>query len=383
MPLKPVTVSQLNSYIKRVLVSDPVLSNITVRGEITKITRHSSGHWYFSLKDENSTIKCFLAVERVARLRYDISEGMEITASGSVSVYEKGGYYSFYIRDIDLEGEGALKTAFENMKKRLEAEGLFDQAHKRPLPAFPRRIGVVTSPTGAAIKDIISTVKRRSPLVDVLLYPVLVQGDGAAASIAHGIEALNRLDMEWRAQGLPGLDLLIAGRGGGSQEDLWAFNEETVARAVYGSRLPVISAVGHEIDWVISDYAADVRGATPTAAAELAVPHFDGILDILRSCSPGRLTSFLESDLEMAEFKADQYFQTGKRAFEEGLADMEYRLRKLKNEIDAADPLAALDKGFALVRDESGNRVAEASALSEGRLISIMFRDGTVSAKII
>ncbi|MBQ2217627.1 MAG: exodeoxyribonuclease VII large subunit, partial [Firmicutes bacterium] len=184
MPLKPVSVSQLNSYIRRILATDPILMNLSVKGEISNLTKHSAGHWYFTLKDENSRISCFLPRERVQMLRYDISEGMEVVLYGQLSVYERGGSYSVYVRDLDVQGEGALKIAFENLRRKLEAEGLFDPALKRPIPAFPKRIGVLTSPTGAAVHDVITTVKRRNPLVDVLVYPCLVQGEGAAASIA-------------------------------------------------------------------------------------------------------------------------------------------------------------------------------------------------------
>ena len=383
MPIKPVSVSQLNNYIKRILGTDPILSNVTVKGEISKLTRHSNGNWYFTLKDESSKISCILWSDRVAQLRYDIDEGMEISATGSVSVYEKTGTYSFTIRSIELEGEGALKIAFERLKARLEAEGLFDPAKKKPMPEFPRRIGVVTSPTGAAIRDIITTVKRRSPMVDLLLYPALVQGDGAAATIAEGIRELNRLSLEFALHGEKPLDLIIVGRGGGSAEDLWAFNEEAVARAIYESGLPVISAVGHEVDVLISDYAADLRAATPTAAAELAVPHIDGILDVLRNASPERLYSYLESDLEMARFNASQYMQQAKMAFEDGLMDRSHMLARLKNEIDAANPLAALEQGFALVRMEDGQRAGSAAQLKPGNRISVIFKDGSVSAEVL
>ncbi|MBP5749733.1 MAG: exodeoxyribonuclease VII large subunit, partial [Firmicutes bacterium] len=212
MPLKPVSVSQLNSYIRRILATDPILMNLSVKGEISNLTKHSAGHWYFTLKDETSRISCFLPRERVSSLRYDISEGMELIVYGSVSVYERGGSYSVYVRDIDVQGEGSLKIAFENLRKKLEAEGLFDPSVKRPIPAFPKRIGVLTSPTGAAVHDIITTVKRRNPLVDVLVYPCTVQGPDAAASIAQGLSEMNRL--------FPDLDVIIAGRGGGSAEDL-------------------------------------------------------------------------------------------------------------------------------------------------------------------
>ncbi|MBQ4234326.1 MAG: exodeoxyribonuclease VII large subunit, partial [Firmicutes bacterium] len=288
--MRPVSVSQLNGYIKRTLATDPILSAVTVRGEISKLTFHSSGHVYFTLKDETSRLSCFLAADRVPGLRFELDEGMEILAEGSVSVYERGGYYSLNIRSVEAAGEGALNAAFEKLKAKLSAEGLFDERLKRKLPDFPRLIGVVTSPTGAAVHDIITTVKRRDPLADILIYPCLVQGPGAAASVCAGIEALNSQ--------FPQIDVLIVGRGGGSKEDLWTFNEESVARAVRASKIPVISAVGHEVDVTICDLAADVRGATPTAAAELAVPQLSVYTDSMKASSPEKLGMILSQALE-------------------------------------------------------------------------------------
>lgn len=349
--MKAVSVSQLNTYIKRILSTDPILCNIAVKGEVSNLTKHASGHWYFSLKDDDSRINCFLPSSRVPALRFDLDEGMEITAFGNVSVYERGGSYSLQIRDIEAEGEGTLKQAFEKLKRKLEEEGLFDPAHKRPIPSQPRRIGVVTSPTGAAIRDIISTVRRRNPSVDILLYPALVQGEGSAKSVCEGIETLNSR--------FPELDLLIVGRGGGSAEDLWTFNEESVARAVYASKIPVISAVGHEIDYVITDYVADLRGATPTAAAELAVPHIDTYKDRLRRLDPKVLYGYLE----------------------EHVFDLERRLKIIKMAIDASDPGTVLSKGFAIVQ-KGDDYISDISKFSAGDTLKVRFAKGALIAKV-
>ncbi len=349
--MKAVSVSQLNSYVGRILSTDPILCNIAVKGEVSNLTKHSSGHWYFSLKDENSRLSCFLPFSRVQNLRFEIEEGMEITAYGNISVYEKNGSYSLQIRDIDAEGEGTLKIAFENLKRKLDAEGLFSAGHKRPLPAQPKRIGVVTSPTGAAVRDIISTVKRRNPTVDIIIYPSLVQGVGSATSVCDGIKTLN--------EKFPDIDILIVGRGGGSIEDLWTFNEESVARAIYSSKIPVISAVGHEVDYVITDYVADFRGATPTAAAELAVPHIDNYKDRMRRVSPAILYSYLQDSLNI----------------------LEYRLKMVMNAISASDPKLPLCKGYAMV-SKNGMYLSDISSLNKGDKLEIKLSGGRASATV-
>ena len=374
MGLKPVSVSQLNNYIKRILGTDPILMNISVTGEVSNLTRHSSGHWYFALKDAGSSLRCFLPSDRVRSLRYDVSEGMQITAHGYVSVYERGGYYSLNIRDIDVEGEGELAIAFENLKNKLQAEGLFDAAHKRPIPSFPAKIGVVTSPTGAAVKDIISTVRRRSRLVDILICPCLVQGPGSAASVADAIYILN--------EQFPDLDLLIVGRGGGSAEDLWTFNEEAVARAVYNSKIPVISAVGHEKDVVISDMAADLRAATPTAAAELAVPHMDAIADELYRLSPEKLFSIISDRVQNAQIRADQLKKDMDSSIDRVFSDYEHRLRMLKLEIDSLDPTLLLGKGY-IIAGKDGHWISSASQIGAGDRISLKFKDGSAECSVI
>lgn len=372
--MKPISVSQLNSYIKRVLVTDPILGNITVTGEVSNLTKHSSGHWYFALKDENSTIKCFLSRDRVSRLRYDISQGMKILASGSISVYEPGGYYSLYVKEIDVEGEGELQKAYDNLKKKLSEEGLFDEDHKRPIPDNPKRIGVVTSDTGAAIHDIITTVRRRNPMVDVLLCPCLVQGPDAAKSIADAIETLN--------QRFPELDLIICGRGGGSAEDLWAFNEELTVRAVYSSKIPVISAVGHEVDFVLTDYAADLRGATPTAAAELAVSDFSYVRDRLSRLSPQNMYQSLASLAENAGIRAGREMDSATAAIDSLLADCSHRLQMIRLQCDLSNPMNLLKNGYAVVRKDDGKWVETIAEVKPGDILDIRLQDGIINCTV-
>jgi len=263
-PAKVLSIRDVNRYIKLKLESDSGLQDIWLRGEISNFTRHSSGHMYFTLKDESGRLKCIMFASYNQRLPFVPKDGMKVLARGGVSVYERDGAYQFYATAMQPDGVGSLYLAFEQLKRKLESEGLFAEALKRPIPRFPGAIGVVTSPTGAAVRDILITLQRRYPSVPVLLYPVSVQGTQAAPSIVRAIEEMNRLGE---------VDVLIVGRGGGSLEELWAFNEEVVARAIRASAIPVISAVGHETDFTIADFVSDLRAATPTAAAELAVPH--------------------------------------------------------------------------------------------------------------
>ncbi|GGH25114.1 exodeoxyribonuclease 7 large subunit [Paenibacillus segetis] len=258
------SIKELNRYIRMKLESDTLLADVWIRGEISNFTHHSSGHMYFTLKDADSRIKSIMFASHNQRLPFIPKEGTRVIARGNVSVYERDGQYQFYATHMQPDGIGSLYLAFEQLKQKLEREGLFAPERKSPLPRFPKVIGVVSSPTGAAVRDILITLQRRYPQAAVVLYPVLVQGKGAAPSIVQAIERLNAMGEA---------DVLIVGRGGGSLEELWAFNEESVARAIYESAIPIISAVGHETDFTIADFVADLRAATPTAAAELAVPH--------------------------------------------------------------------------------------------------------------
>ena len=369
MAAKPISVSQLNNYVGRVLATDPLLMNISVCGEIANLTKHSSGHWYFSLKDSGSKVNCFLSSLRVSRLRFDLEEGMQIIAYGSVNVYEKGGYYSLNIKDVEAQGEGALQIAYERLKHKLEDEGLFDEEHKKEIPYFPKKVGVITSPTGAAIRDIVTTIKRRNPMVDVLLYPALVQGDGSADSIVLAIENMNKYFKD--------CDVLIVGRGGGSIEDLWSFNEEQVARAIYKSKIPVISAVGHEVDTVITDYVADLRAATPTAAAELAVPHIDNFIDTINSCNPARVYKDLCEKIKYAETDLGRIYRSCQDNIVSTIHEYENKLKLLKLDIDASNPLNVLEKGYSALKDESGKWITSIRHIKKGQTIEVMLKDGS------
>ncbi|MDF2922011.1 MAG: exodeoxyribonuclease large subunit [Paenibacillaceae bacterium] len=263
-PNQAISIKELTRYVKGRLENDPRLSDVWVRGEISNLTRHGSGHMYFTLKDADSRVKAIMFASYNQRLPFIPKDGTKVLARGSISVYERDGQYQLYITQMQPDGVGSLYLAYEQLKRKLEEEGLFSAQYKKPIPRFPKAVGVITSPTGAAVRDIIITLQRRYPAVPVLLYPVLVQGAQAAPSIVRAIAAMNEANE---------VDLLIVGRGGGSLEELWAFNEEAVARAIFASAIPVISAVGHETDYTIADFVADLRAATPTAAAELAVPH--------------------------------------------------------------------------------------------------------------
>ncbi len=290
---KPLTVSQLTQMVKRAIV-DHLPPTVVVTGELSNVSQPTSGHLYFTLKDAASELRCVMWRAAAGRLKFQPTDGMEVLVTGGVDVYEPRGQYQFYARKLEPKGVGELELAFRQLREKLEREGLFDPSRKKPLPEYPQRIAVVTSPTGAAIRDIIRTVARRFPCVTLVVHPVRVQGEGAAGEIAAAVETLNR-----QAERLGGIDLMIVGRGGGSLEDLWAFNEEIVARAIVASRIPVISAVGHEVDVTISDLVADVRAATPTAAAELAVPSLDEVLEAVETVST-RLRRVTRHRLDLA-----------------------------------------------------------------------------------
>jgi exodeoxyribonuclease VII large subunit len=269
---KYLSVLALTKYIKRKFDADPHLQDVHVRGEISNFKQHSSGHMYFTLKDEKARILAVMFSSQSRTMKFLPENGMKVVVKGDVSVYEPSGQYQMYIKEMQPDGIGELFLAYEQLRKRLEAEGLFSLEQKKPIPSYPKTVGVITSPTGAAIRDIITTIKRRYPITNILVLPALVQGENAAASISRAIEKANKIDE---------IDVLIIGRGGGSIEELWAFNEEIVARAINKSDIPIISAVGHETDFTIADFVADMRAPTPTAAAELAVPHIDELMERL------------------------------------------------------------------------------------------------------
>lgn len=290
------SVKQLTRYIKDRIEFDDVLQNVWVQGELSNFVHHSRGHMYFTVKDEESKIKGVMFAGHNRYLKFLPKNGTRVLLRGSVSVYERDGQYQLYVKEMQPDGIGSLYLAYEQLKERLMKEGLFDSVHKRPLPAYPHTVGVITSPTGAAVRDIITTIQRRYPLARVLLFPVAVQGERAVPSICQAIEEMN-------ARG--DADVLIVGRGGGSIEELWAFNEEAVARSMYRSRIPIISAVGHETDVTIADFVADVRAATPTAAAELAVPHIDELRERVMGLT-GRLGSALRGEVRQMRVRLEK-----------------------------------------------------------------------------
>ena len=392
-PIEPSTVTELNEYIKGRLESDVRLSRVLVRGEISNFTRHSSGHLYFSMKDEGGQIRAVMFRSAAASLTIAPEDGMKVVITGSVSLYVKGGSYQIYVTSLRPDGLGALYLAYERLKQKLEAEGLFSEERKRPLPPFPKKIGVITSPTGAAVRDILHITGRRYPLADILLYPALVQGEGAPASLLAGLRYFSGTDT----------DVIIIGRGGGSIEDLWAFNDEAVARQIASMPMPVISAVGHETDFTICDFVADLRAPTPSAAAELAVPDIRELILSLDAAAT-RASSAL---LSVARRKKERLASLGERLSLMGKGRMldgkkqallhlserinlavRMNLERKKAEIgakaeklEALSPLRVLRRGYC-VAEAKGNVLTSVERISVGDPLSLTFLDGKILATV-
>ena len=388
------SVSQLNNYVKGILDRDENLVHVFVTGEISNFKAHYSGHMYMTVKDETSSVKAVMFAGNASKLRFTPENGMKILVLGKVSLFTRDGSYQLYIDDMQPDGVGALNMAFEQLKKKLETEGLFRQEYKKPIPRFPERVGVVTSATGAAVQDIFNVLKRRFPAAEVVLRPCQVQGDGAAEDIAKAIYEFNRLK---------GADVLIVGRGGGSVEDLWAFNEEVLARAVFASEIPVISAVGHETDYTICDFVADLRAPTPSAAAECAVPDRLELLARLTSAKQ-HICSLVRNrfDTEREKLNAigknaalyDPLYSINEKKRE--LVYLEDKLSSLvtseleKNKsrvsatagkLDALSPLRVISRGYALV-EKNGRTVTKTADLQTGDFIRIKLSDGSFSANV-
>lgn len=393
MAIKPVSVSQLNGYIKRVLQTDPLLGSVSVIGEVSNLKFHGSGHIYFTLKDQTSKLNCFLPSEQRSQLRYNLAEGMEITAVGYIYVFERGGSYSLNVRDIIVEGAGNLAAAFEQLKNKLEKEGLFEEKYKKRIPGFPKQIAVITSETGAAVRDIIKIIKNKNTIVNIIVYPCLVQGPGAAADISRAISEVNRL--------FPETDTIIVGRGGGSMEELWAFNEEIVARSIFLSEIPVISAVGHETDFTIADFVADKRAATPTEAAQLAVPdtrellgYVESVVDGLRS-SANRLLQFMElrtarhnvqsliaqmnNRIGISGIRLEKLCNELSYRFHEYILTNGNRLEQLKTELKAGNPYEIMNRGYGAILDASGKLASSVDSFGKGDSLTVIFNDGRIN----
>lgn len=388
------TVRQVNAYIKNMFVQDYMLNRIYVKGEVSNCKYHTSGHIYFSLKDESGTIACVMFAGQRGGLSFRMREGQQVVVLGSVNVYERSGSYQLYANEIRLDGEGILFEKFQALKRELEEMGMFASEYKRPIPAYAKRIGIVTAPTGAAIRDIMNISRRRNPYTQLILYPAQVQGEGAKESIVRGIQMLEKQQV----------DIIIVGRGGGSIEDLWAFNEEEVARAIFECEIPVISAVGHETDTTIADYVADLRAPTPSAAAELAVFDYYQMEQSLRECQM-RMKRALLSQLQVERLKWKQFEtrlsylhpknvireqqQRCVEAEEKLHMLMENRLNQEKHRFQIClekmkmlSPLAKLSQGFSYVEKEKGGVVKRISDVKDGDRIAIYVTDGVIDASV-
>lgn len=369
MALKPVSVTQLNEYISRVLTTDPLLGNIRVTGEITNLKYHSTGHVYFSIKDETSKVNCFFPASYVKTSKVKLEDGMKIIINGYINVYKKGGTYTLFIRSVEDCGAGELASAFEILKQKLDAEGLFAPEKKKPIPKFPKKIGIVTSETGAALQDILKIIKSRTNLVDIVIFPVLVQGAGAAADIAGMLDVIS--------ENFDDIDTLIVGRGGGAAEDLQAFNEEIVARAIYRCKIPVISAVGHEIDFTIADFVADRRAETPTAAAEMAVPDMAELRSKVEMFK-NNLVSEMNGKIKLDELTASNYLMSMQNALRNIMASAEHRLEKYSLILEENNPTNILGKGYSLMQGMDGGVISSVSAVKAGGEYMVRLKDGTV-----
>jgi len=372
------SVSQISDRVARLLQADAVLADVWVSGEISNFTHHSSGHMYMTLKDDASRLRAVMFQGANRGLRFRPESGMRVFAHGYVGVYRSGGEYQLYIDFMEPAGLGGLFLAFQQLKARLEAEGLFDPALKRSLPRFPKRIAVATSPTGAAIRDIITVARRRWPAVNIVIIPTLVQGDGAPASIASSIEQANALA---EAGGDDGVDVLIVGRGGGSAEELWAFNDETVARAIRSSRIPVVSAVGHETDFTIADFAADVRAATPSAAAELVVPD---IVVYLRQVevARARLARSVRRLIDQRRQRVDELRRWLVQKTQMKLRASRERVQRVVGVLSALDPQAVLGRGYAICRGPDGAILKDSQGVRTGDAVSVRLGRGAIGCEV-
>ena len=435
--IKYYSITALNRAIKNMFDSKPELNRVYIKGEISNFKHHSRGHFYFTLKDENSRIAAVMFASYAKDIKFEPEDGMKVLVSGRVTVYEATGGYQIYVDEMALDGIGNLYLEYEKLKKKLQEEGLFNLEHKKPIPRFPKKIGIITAPTGAAIRDILSTIKRRYPLCETILFPALVQGVGAKESIVKQLTLAQEFD----------LDVIICGRGGGSIEDLWAFNEEIVARAIYNSKIPIISAVGHEIDFTIADFVADLRAPTPTGAAEMAVPNIVDLRTLIEqykirlnenikniiSFNQKRIDNIKNAYVirnpmalyEVKEQKLDTFIERINSYIKQILNDYYLRLNHVKesyilknplasyevhrerinsirnnlniiiqnklnvfnhqyeiiiNKLNLLNPLNVLSKGYSLVTDSNGKIIKEAKDLKKDDLISIKMYEGSVKA---
>ncbi|EFD05063.1 exodeoxyribonuclease VII large subunit [Peptostreptococcus anaerobius] len=393
MKLRPLEVSELNSYIKKLIADEPILGNVMVKGEVSNFKIHSSGNVYLSLKDKDSKVNCIILRRNFAQDMV-IKDGTKIIASGSVRVYERDGAYQLYINSVEVEGMGNLYYQYLQMKERLEKEGLFSPMHKKKIPRFPKVIGVITSPTGAVIRDIINVVSRRYPRVEIKLFPVLVQGERSEESLIRALDFFNRRD---------DIDTIIIGRGGGSLEELWSFNSEALARKIFDSKIPIISAVGHETDYTICDFVADLRAPTPSSAAELATPDLKDLLasqDILVK----RMSRAVSNKIEIERQKVSRSIEKTHTIVQKDMIDMSYvRLDRMQERMAASvdrrmvdyknklsligvsmgnlNPFSVMDRGYSVV-ESSGGLVQKTTDVELGEDIDILLSDGSLRCQV-
>ena len=393
MKIKTLTVSEVNNYLKRIIDNDFILNNLSVKGEISNLKYHSSGHIYFSLKDEGGKINCVMFRSKAIMLKLTLEEGMGVVIGGRASIYPQNGSIQLYCDTIEQEGRGELYIKFERLKEKLSKEGYFDEELKKEIPKLPSRVGIVTSPTGAAIRDIINVSRRRNSLVDLVLYPAKVQGIGAYMEVIDGIKYFNRTKS---------VDVIIIGRGGGSIEELWNFNEEELAKAIFKSKIPIISAVGHEVDFTISDFVSDARAATPSQGAEIAVPLQSDIEDTIEYMN-NRMGSIIANKLKLEKNKVDSLsrilklnspmsrivnnymiIEKLKERLNSNIVNKinieKEKLSGLNNLLMAQNPCNLLNKGYAIIEDESGV-INTVKRMSEEKEINVFLADGVVKGK--
>lgn len=396
MKLRPLSVSEVNAYIKRNLSYDPILSNLIVEGELSNYKLHSSGHAYFSLKDSDARISCVMFHREFSSVEFEPRDGMKLQAKGYISVYERDGKYQLYVKSIEQSGLGDLHLKFEAMKKKLGEEGLFDESIKKPIPPFPGRVAVVTSPTGAAVRDVLNVMSRRAPYVDVTIFPVRVQGETCSVEAADAVERIN-------FEG--GYDTILLTRGGGSIEDLWGFNEELLARAIYASKIPVISGVGHETDFTIADFASDLRAPTPSAAAELAAVSADEIRgalnvymkqmsrslksrtavarQIVESSRPEALAYRLKAVADAKRYELDLGMQRLEQAMHRFLKEKRQSLVHTGQLLDQISPLKTLERGYAIAEDQEKNVIASICDVKIADEITLRLSDGRIDCSVV
>ncbi len=386
MEAKVATVSQINNYVKKILDHNIILNNVWIKGEISNFKHHYSGHLYITLKDEGAVLKAVMFRGSAQSLAFEPNDGMKVLARGRISVYEAGGSYQLYIEEMIPDGVGELYIAYEQLKKQLESEGLFSPEHKKPIPPFPDRVGVVTASTGAAVRDIINVITRRYPMAEIVLYPAQVQGSGAAESVVKAIEYFNATD---------GADTLIVGRGGGSIEDLWAFNEEITARAIYASKIPVISAVGHETDFTIADFVADLRAPTPSAAAEIAVPsaiELRNRIDTDKNRISRNIVGCIEGNrlllerfkmrtpknrIDDANLRIDSLIKSMDSSLKMKTMHLKRELSSAAAKLDALSPLQTLARGYSIPTTEDGTVIRSAKEMKVGTEFTLRMKDGS------